>query len=452
MRALYLLLIFFISLTLYGQDAQNYQAARNLHESFIEHIRKGMDWDSILKTADTSVLRTYSSDIQQTILYLKSPIHNEVDSFFHAICLAWYSEFPYRVSGYLRDELYILYEEDTTEFDRILGSAFGKSLYPKASQLIHKPTTESIPLLFDYLDNHAATRLVVPGWDWDEPSFYLSVSDMAMELIEIITWCDFFDNAAFSDRLFSNLPAMDQEILISTIRKWYAETHELPKTKAAGYFLDSICPLGYSFNFTCENLLYHGDTLTAKRTYQNYYEKMNMPCRFEIEVGKILLSLGDRRVLEDCANKIMNYRCTNESGRKCVYVLLDSDYPYVDEILGEVVSTEPHSIFRGRKYGSPFVWPTILGAIGSYEKRKMPVTLMALMKLNDELVTMGNLNLMLWKKKYGNQIGEGFRVCDLALLKYNDTIKPVDIKDWLDKSERDSAIGILLKENAGKKN
>ena len=450
-KSLYLLPIYFASLLLHGQDIQKWAAAENLHASFIEKIKSGMDWDSILKTTDTSLVRMYSSDIQQSIKLLKSPMVNEVDSFFHEICSTWYTEFPYRVSSHLQDEVYKLYEEDTSELGRILESQIGKSLYPSVSQIINNPTNESIPLLIAYLDNHAATRLIVPQWDLDEPAFYLSVSDMAIELLEVITWCDFHDNAAYFGRLFSNFSSKDQDTIIATIHKWHEATLDLPKNEAAAYFLDSICPLGYSFTFTCENLLYHGDTLTAKRTYQNYYEKTSMPCRIDHEVGKKLLFLGDRRVLEDCVNKIMNYRCNDNIGTKCVYVLLDSDYPYVDDILGEVVSTEPHSIYRQKQSSHKYVWQTIMAGIGNYEKRKMPVTLLSLMKIEDGLESIGDLYSIPWKKKYGPQIKEGFRVCDLALLKYHDTIKPVAIQDWSNKTERDDAILSLLKENIDKK-
>lgn len=409
-----------------------------------------MEWDSILKTNDTSLIGIYTADIQQTIELLKTPMANEVDSFFHNICSEWYAEFPFKIKGPLSDELYTLHEGNNSALRQVPGSRYRKNLYPKVSEIIDIPSNESIPLLIEYLDNHAATRLVVaPTWDMDDPSFYLSVSDMALELIKIITWCDFYNTATSYDPLFSNLPSKDQKIITATIRNWYERTLGLPKNGAAAFFLDSISPDGYSISYTFTNLLYYGDTITALRTYQTYYEKMDIPCLIHEEVGKILLSLGDRRILEDCANKIMNYRCSEYSGIKCVSVLLDSDYPYVDNILGEVVATEPHSLYRNKRSG--LVWPTILAGIGNYEKRKMPVTLVALMQIEDGLESIGDSYSIPWNKKYGNQIREGFRVCDLALLKYNDTIKNVIIQDWSDKSERDSTILVVIKENTVKK-
>jgi len=446
MKTLYLLPLYFKSFSLSGQTWQQLEAARNLHATFIQQIKGEMDWDSILITNDTSIIGTYVSDIQQTIELLKSPMENEVDSFFHAICSTWYSTFPYRVSAHLQEELFI---EDTSYLNRRREKVYGKNLYPKVSQIINLPSNKSIPLLIEYLDNHAATRLVVaPNWDFEDPSFYLSVSDMALELIKIITWCDFYDKETSYERLFSNLPLEYQERNTSTIRNWYEKTLGLPKNKAAAFFLDSICQDDYAISYTCSNLLCHGDTLTALRTYQTYYEKMDMPCRVDHEVGNILLSLGDRRVLEDCAYNIMNYRCSAYSGSRCVSVLLDSNYPYVDKILGEVVATEPHSLYHNKISG--LVWPTILAGIGNYEKNKMPVTLVALMQIEDDLESIGDLYIIPWNKKYGNQIREGFRVCDLALLKYNDTIKPVNIKDWSDKTERDNAILSVIKESTVK--
>ena len=136
-------------------------------------------------------------------------------------------------------------------------------------------------------------------------------------------------------------------------------------------------------------------------------------------------------------------------GRQCVSALLDSNYPYVDEILGEVVSTEPHSMFRKKGSGRGIVWPGILAGIGNYEKRKMPVTLVALMQIEDD-IEIGESYSIPWNKKYGNQIRQGFRVCDLALLKYDDTIEHVSIQDWSDKAERDNAILVIIKENTVK--
>jgi hypothetical protein len=239
LKTLYLLPLYIISFSLSGQTWQQLEAARNLHTTFIEQIKGGMDWDSILETNDTSIIGTYVSDIQQTLALLKSPMENEVDSFFHAICSTWYSTFPYRVSAPLQEELFI---EDTSYLNRRREKVYGKNLYPKVSEILNLPSNESIPLLIEYLNNHAATRLVVhPTWDFEDPSFYLSVSDMALELIKIITWCDFYDKETSYERLFSNLPLEYQERNTSTIRNWYQKTLGLPKNEAAAFFLDSIC-------------------------------------------------------------------------------------------------------------------------------------------------------------------------------------------------------------------
>ena len=62
-----------------------------------------------------------------------------------------------------------------------------KTLYPKIVEIISLDLSISIPILIQYLNNDAATRLCLGSDDWDELPFYLSISDVAIELIEIIS-------------------------------------------------------------------------------------------------------------------------------------------------------------------------------------------------------------------------------------------------------------------------
>ena len=443
MKFYFLVALYFTCMTLDAQDDQVVQTwvkAKNAHQAVFQKIRDGEDWDSILASLDTSQLREYSADIDQTIRFLKSPRLNAVDSFFHEICMQWYQDFPFRVSGQRMEELYNLHDKEPSSLYLAPGKAYSNTLFIQASQIIHKPPAETIPLLIKYLDNHGATRLTLEPFDWDDPWRYLRISDMSKELLKMITWCDFFSVRDMNDDLYSGLPPAEQKKIKDKITGWHIATRDLTQHDAALYFLDSKWNDSYSHVYTSDHLLFHGDTLSAMKYYQKYYELMEVPCRVEEYVGKKLLSLGDRRVLVDCASKIMNYSCYANNGIKCVALLLEAGYPYADNILGEVVATEPHSIYRQQRTSSAFVWPHILASLGAHQKNKMPVTIMAFMNMQDELNTIGETPLIPWKKKYSDRILEGFRICDLALLKYHDTIKPVAIQNWSDKNERDASI------------
>ena len=76
-----------------------------------------------------------------------------------------------------------------------------------------------------------------------------------------------------------------------------------------------------------------------------------MPCRKEWDIGEILLSLGNRKVIEDCMNTSINYRCMADSGKKCVELLMKSKEAYYrDEIFAEILrKTSAFDSNRGRK-------------------------------------------------------------------------------------------------------
>lgn len=45
-----------------------------------------------------------------------------------------------------------------------------------------------------------------------------------------------------------------------------------------------------------------------------------------------------------------------------------------------------------------------------------------------------------WENQYPSYYNDKFRVCDFALLIFNEIIKPLGIKDWMDIDERDAMI------------
>ena len=429
--------------------AQDWSVQIANQSKLIGKIIQNEDWNSILNYAKKELkLPSESlSDISKTIEFQTShKDSNLIDYFFQLICDSTYSEFPYRKSGHLTDDLYIKPTIDTSEFWQVLNKINGLNLYSKFAEIINIKEDTLIPQLIDYLQNDAATRLCIIPTDWDEAPFYLSISDVAMELLEVKTYCDFFDNASYSQKLFSNTSKSEKDKLLTEIDHWYKNTKSLSKSEKVVYFLDSICPIGNSYTFTCHNLLFAGDTMLAKIMYNKYYNHLSMPCRKEWEVGEILLSLGDRKVIEDCMNTAINYRCMDESGKKCVEILLNSEYAYYrDELLSEIISTEPYSQFRKSGTGPGYIWHNIFGELSEYNKYKLPKTLIALLKIKDEFNSISEYYTYKWNAKYSKEILNKFRICDFALLKYDETIEKIGIINWKDIEQRNKMIDLIIK-------
>jgi hypothetical protein len=330
-----------------------YDQIKDQHK-LIQKITEGENWEDILEYGLTEIKSPKSStnDISETIQFSKSSIKGSIiDEFFHNICDSTYSEFPYRRSGHLTKDLYITPKKDTSRFALILSNSFGKSLYPEFAQIINIDENELIPKLIEYLKNDAATRLCIKSVDWDELPFYLSISDVAMELLEVKTYCDFFDNASHSSKLFSNLSEIEKEKVINDVEKLVKFKRGKTQFQKIEYFLDSISAIGHSYRFTCHNLLFSGDTIAAKKMYIKFYEQTEMPCSQDFKVGEILLELGDRRMLYDCSDKIYNYKCTIDGweglGRNCIEMFFNSDKAWFrDDVFAEIIATEPHSNYR----------------------------------------------------------------------------------------------------------
>ena len=409
----------------------------------IGKIKNNDSWETIYQCAqkELDLSGDVLNDISRTIKFKSEQSLTPLDNFFHHICDSVYSSFPYRKSGYLTNELYLVKPPDTSEIGIFIRGIEGKNLYPQIAELLQLEENLLLPQLIEYLKNDAATRLCFSPFDWDEAPYYLSVSDMAMEIIEIKTYCDFFDNASFSNKLYSNLNHEERKLISDNISEWFIKTQELNGSNKVVYFLDSICNLDHSYRFTCHNLLFSGDTPTAKKMYKKFYDTLSLPCRKEWEIGKILLSLGDRTVIEDCMNTSINYSCMVDSGIKCVSILLESEEAYSrDDFLEEIISTEPISAYRRSGSGPIYIWHKIFGEISVYDKYKMPKTLVALMSITNDFNEISSTYTYKWKNKYPDAILKTYRVCDLALLKYNETIEKVNILNWDDIQERDRVI------------
>lgn len=440
-----ILLILFVATNMVAQD-WSVQIANQ--SKLIGKIIQNEDWNSILNYAkkELKLPSELLYDISKTIEFQTShKDSNLIDQFFHIICDSTYTEFPYRKSGHLTDDLYTKPTINTSEIYQFLNNINGLNLYPKFAEIINIKEETLIPKLIEYLKIDAATRLCVKPMNWNEAPFYLSISDVALELLEVKTYCDFFDNASHSQKLFSNTNKNEKDKLLSEIDQWYKQTKSLSKSEKVEYFLDSICPMEYKYKFTCHNLLYIGDTMLAKKMYNKFYNQMSMPCIKDWEVGEILLSIGDSKVIEDCMNTAMNYRCMDESGKKCVEILLNSEFAYYrDNFLAEIISTEPHSQYRKSGSGPGYIWHKIFGDLADFKKYKLPKTLIELLKIKDEFNSISEYYTYKWNANYSKEIQNKFRICDFALLKYDETIEKIGALNWEDIEERNKMINLII--------
>ena len=397
--------------------------------SLINKITANEDWSSILDYAKNELELPSESlyDLTKTIEFQRSRNEsNLINQFFFEICDSTYSKFPYRRSGHLTADLYKTPNIDTSEIGQIILKMTGRSLYAKFAALINIDESELIPQLLRSLKNDAATRLCIRPIEWDESPFYLSISDVAMELLEVKTYCDFFDNASHSQKLFSNLSNIEKDEIIKKVEKWVKFKSGKTQFQKIEYFLDSLSDIGHSYRYTCHNLLFIGDTIGAKKMFTKFYKLTEMPCRQDFEIGEILLELGDRRVLNDCSDKIYNYKCTPDGweglGKNCVEIFFNSDEAWFrDDIFAEIIATEPHSNYR-KDTRKAFIWHYIFGMIPNTE-RKLLKTLVELMSIQDTLSSLNSRFTDGWKSNYPTEFESSYRVCDFALVKYFETIK-----------------------------
>jgi len=413
----------------------------------IDKITNNEDWNSIYTFAvdelgigkelllDLSAASKFKSTIKES---------TQINQFFQNICDSSYYNFPYRRSGHLTDELYIIPKRDTSKIWQIISQVGGKDLIPKFAEIVNIDEYKLIPELIEYLKNDAATRLCIKPIDWDELPYYLSISDVAMELLEVKTYCDFFNNASQGNKLFSNLEQDEKEKIIDQIKNWWNNSNELSTAERIEFYL-STCEYGHSYKYTCHNLLYYGDTAKAIKMYSMFYDSLRMPCRKEWDIGEILMTLGDRRVIEDCMNTSTNFRCMDKSSMKCVDILLQSEYAYYrDSQLAEIVATEPHSLYRKSRTGPNYIWHKIFGELGNYDKFKLPKTLVELMKIKDAFNSISRYYTHKWTINYSEELLSSSRICDLALIKYGETIEELGNANWESIEERNKMIKSLI--------
>lgn len=423
MKGVKLIILFLLSTV--NTIAQDWHKQISDQVNLVAKIQNHESWESVYEFGqnDLNISEESLVDIAESIEFQTKPTLTSVDTFFHRICDSVYARFPYRQSGHLSKALYFVPPPDTSRIGIIIRGFEGKDLHTEFAKLLQTDENKLLRQLIQYLKNDAATRLCIRPIDWDESPFYLSISDIAMELLEVKTYCDFFDNASHSQKLFSNLSETEKEKVIKNVEKWVEFRNGKTQFQKIEYFLDSLSDIGHSYRYTCHNLLFIGDTIGAKKMYAKFYESTEIPCTQDFNVGEILLELGDRRVLYDCSDKIFNYKCIVDGlGRNCVEMFFNSDEAWFrDDVFAEIIATEPHSNYRNGDRRK-FIWHYIFGMIPDTD-RKLLKTLVELMGIQDTTNSLNNQFTDSWKNNYPNEFELNYRVCDFALVKYLETIK-----------------------------
>ncbi len=418
-KSLFVTILLLVSFNLFSQDWYKQVADQ---AKLISKVISKESWDSIYQFAknELSIPKESLTDISKTIVFLNNKSNlSPIDKFFHIICDSVYKDFPYRRSGHLSKDLYIIPTHETNELDIILNRAFGKSLNSEFAVLIQYDIKVLIPELLKYLNNDALTRLCITPLDWNDVPYCLSISDVAMEIIEVKTYCDFFDNASFPEMLFSNLNLEAKNKIIENILDWQATTAFMPINESILYFLDNLTDLGHSYTYTCNNLKFLGDTLVAQ--------------------GK----LNERDAFMTCAMNLANYPYWDVDYEACIELMLErNNYFLKDRDLSNIVQDDldrPTLAIRKDYWDD---WYLLFTELAYYNKDDIPNTLITLMQLK-EIVSKSDIpNKEKWELQYPQQYKNNFRVCDFALLKYDELIQHLEV-NWLDIAQRDSCILIL---------
>ena len=397
-----------------------------------DKIRNNEPWKAIYKYGREE-LKVSEDSLQDIFLTLNLEKLNRnstvVDSFFQLIIDSSYSEFPFRVSGKLLKSYYKIPKPNTSSSHISIWDPnnLRKSLNPKIAELIRLDDKILLPQLINYLENDAATRLCIgktPIRPWENrKSRYLSISDVALELIQIKTYCDFYSQYHyFPLKLFSNQEVKEKTQIIDDIKTLCNNTMEINSSERVSYFLNSKSSYDYSYKLTCDNLLFAGDTINAKNRYIELYEQTRGPCGQDFKLGEILLELGDRRMLSDCDNKIFNYKCIiGGLGRNCIEFYFSSNEASLrDDVFAEIIATEPHSNYR-KGDREEFIWNYIFQMIPNSDA-KLIKTLVEIMSIQDSISSLNNQFTDPWKDNYPDEFVLNYRVCDFALMKYLETI------------------------------
>lgn len=229
--------------------------------------------------------KQHKNSVRLTIDFLeRNEPKNVVDSFFLKICNIPFSSFPYESSGRLDEKYYQKPNKNKLESDSVLITMRGMIMSDMTvdklyASVITSDFNSTIEQLIPYLDNYAATRLVVGGSDPCEPHYYFSIADVAMELIEMISYCDFYDKPcygckkpnkpynAYGKIYFSKLE--ERKDWKNNLSRWHSLNQDKSKVDRITSFLNSAT--GTSYIKTCKNLKFLGYAELAHVKLEEYY-------------------------------------------------------------------------------------------------------------------------------------------------------------------------------------
>jgi hypothetical protein len=265
-----------------------------------------------------------------------------------------------------------------------------------------------------------------------------------MEMIEIISKCDFYDNDGYRDKWYSGDSSHIQKSLKLKIKNWMVNTSGLPETKKVTYFLDSLKYMYRPYFNTSKNLLFLKDSSSAKSYILKYYQRTK-----GLEAGKLLLSVGENCVVVDCleliksATEITDDRFTR-SVVECINIVMEEgraneiDFHFSHTIAQGLDPSVNHAVENSQKF-----WQSLVYYIPSFIK-PLPGTLKQLLKIETKVAELPeSLNSFL-NRNFGNDINIDFRVCDFALLMYSRRVQQLELNNWDSTDERDQVIRKLL--------
>lgn len=198
-----------------------------------------------------------------------------------------------------------------------------------------------------------------------------------------------------------------------------------------------------AFSATCFKILSYGDTLVATNRLRQYYNEKKSPCTNVYKQGKILFTLGDKIMMDDCLRDMYNFRAGVPN--ECIWLIFE--YPereYYFDVLADAIATEKHSRFR--KGSSEQLWRYVFNELPDAENKWTKPILIELFS-NVQSVKELRLSTTYWERRYKEDFHIDLRVCDFALLKYFELFpESVMTVDWKETASIDLAIEKLLKD------
>lgn len=336
---------------------------------------------------------------------------------------------------------------DTIEkvFLKILNQKIDWNIYVRERDYIISSGREALPVLTKYLDVNAATRSTYYDENYDL-IYYDQLCDIAIKLIEEITEIYFFRNFSCSACKLSHLKKEDQRRLKNIVLDWYSETEGLSKAESIKKYLE-YCQTEKcygSLGYTAKNLGIAGDTIGSIQFLTQYYESSKTSNMINMLMATMALEFGGEIAKKDCIDYLSAYKGGGIYGRECIDYLLLKLPPSLEnyESLADVINTHKKSLLSNNDNKS--IWYSVFGYTVNIEDQAVKPILLRMLEVN----VVPKNSLLLWQRKYPKAFEEGYRVCDLALLRLVDLFpNEISVKDWSDINERDQVINLLLEQH-----